>query len=343
MVGEPLVPDRRAVLLHRPLGQRPLPHPGPLAGPDPAAHVAQVVVDPVVDLVLHPDRARLGEPGVAFDVLGGDAVLEHVVVLVGERHLEVAPGLRPRIVEAAVVVVEDEVGAAARRGGAVQPGFRRVGRGVAEDLLPGQFGQVDVGLVVAAAAGPVAERRRPAEHFVLDVVDVFGDREDALDVVGDAVAVAVGAARRVDPRRRPSGRRSAARRPAKSAASATSPQGSRLGRIPGSPGWAARAAPGSATRSVAAAAAEMRKRDRIRTYATLSGAPPALRQRGSATARDNPTPCAWPSPRSTPPSATSTATRRRSPSGSSAPASRAPSWSSSPSSASPATRPRTST
>ena len=46
------------------------------------------------------------------------------------------------------------------------------------------------------------------------------------------------------------------------AASATS-QGVRLGRIPGSPGCAATATLGSATKSMAAAAAEIRRRDRI--------------------------------------------------------------------------------
>ena len=52
----------------------------------PAAHVTQVVVDVVVDLVLHPNRGRLGEPGVLVGVV---AELEDVAVLVGEGDLEV--------------------------------------------------------------------------------------------------------------------------------------------------------------------------------------------------------------------------------------------------------------
>ena len=116
-VGEPRVPDRRAVLLDRAGGQR------RVVAVDPAAHVAQVVVDPVVDLVLHPGRGRLGEPGVLVGVV---AELEDVVVLVGERHLEVVPGRGAGELEGAVVVVEDQV---AVRGAAAAGRTSRPGRG----------------------------------------------------------------------------------------------------------------------------------------------------------------------------------------------------------------------
>ncbi len=50
----------------------------------------------------------------------------------------------------------------------------------------------------AAAERAVGERLAPAELFVLDVVDVFGDREHPFDVVRDAVAVGVLEVRRVE-------------------------------------------------------------------------------------------------------------------------------------------------
>ena len=80
VVDEPVVPDGGPVLLDRRRRHR---H---VVEAVPAVHVAQVVVDPVVDLVLHPGRRRLREPGVLVGVV---AELEDVVVLVGEGHLEV--------------------------------------------------------------------------------------------------------------------------------------------------------------------------------------------------------------------------------------------------------------
>ena len=99
-VRQPLVPDRRAVLLDRVGGQR------RVVALDPAPHVAQVVVDAVVDLVLHPDRGRLGEPGVLVGVV---AELEDVVVLVGDGDLEVVLGRGAGELARVVVVVEDQV------------------------------------------------------------------------------------------------------------------------------------------------------------------------------------------------------------------------------------------
>ena len=187
MAGQPLVPDRGAVLLDRVRGQRRRPQVHPLA------YVAQVVVDPVVDLVLHPDRGRLGEPGVLVGVV---AELEDVVVLVGHGHLEVVARFGARELEGAVVVVEDQVAVQVDRLAAVD-GLAAVGGGVAEELAT-DLGEVDVGLAVAAADGPVGERLLPAELAVLDVVDVFGDRQHPFDVVGDPVAVGVLEVRRVE-------------------------------------------------------------------------------------------------------------------------------------------------
>ncbi len=90
VAAEPVVPDRRPVLADRAGRHRRREELGP------APHVAQVVVDPVVHLVLHPDSGRLGEPGVLVGVV---AELEDVVVLVGEGDLEVVrsascPGTR---------------------------------------------------------------------------------------------------------------------------------------------------------------------------------------------------------------------------------------------------------
>ncbi len=191
-VREPRVPDRRAVLADRVRGQR------RVEELHPAVDVAQVVVDPGVDLALHPDRGRLGEPGVLVGVV---AHLQDVVVLVGEGHLE-DPLLRGAgVLEGVVVVVEDEV--------AVQPPRQptglgllvAVGRRVAEQLAS-QVLQVDVGLAVSAPSAAVGERLAPAELAVLDRVDVPGDAQHQLDVVGHAVAVfdpvVVGERRRVE-------------------------------------------------------------------------------------------------------------------------------------------------
>ena len=196
-VRQPFVPDGRPVLLDRAGGQR------DVEELPPAAHVAHVVPDPAVDLALHPDRGRLGEPGVLVGVVGH---LQDVVVLVGEGHLE-DPQLRGAgVLEAVVVVVEDEVAVQPAGQPAVLAGLAAVGGGVAEQLPP-QVLQVDVGLAVAPTPAPVGARLAPAELAVLDRVDVGGDPQDPLDVVGHAVAVfdpvVVGERRRVEALRDP--------------------------------------------------------------------------------------------------------------------------------------------
>ena len=130
---EPVVPDGGPVLLDRARGQR------RVVEVDPSPHVAQVVVDPVVDLTLHPDRGRLGEPGVLIGVV---AELEDVVVLVGERHLEVGQRGRAGVLGGGVVVVENQVAVQAA-GDAVLPGpLAPIGGRVAEqcpvELRPGR-------------------------------------------------------------------------------------------------------------------------------------------------------------------------------------------------------------
>ncbi len=187
-VGEPGVPDGRAVLLDRAGGQRRVVE---LA---PAPHVAEVVVDFVVDLVLHPGRGRLREPGVLEGVV---AELKDVVVLVGERHLEVIDRLRAGELEGAVVVVDDQVAVEPARDPALLA-LAAVRRRVAEQGTA-DLGEVDVGPAVAAAtAFAVALRLTPAELPVLDRVHVFGDLADCLDEVGDAVVIGVSEARGVE-------------------------------------------------------------------------------------------------------------------------------------------------
>ncbi len=189
---QPFVPDRGAVLADRVGGQR-----RPVEA-HPAAHVAQVVVDPVVDLILHPDRGRLGHPGVLVGVV---AHLQDVAVLVREGDLEVGERLGPRVLEGVVVVVEHEVAVHAARQAVPLLRLAAIGGRVAEQLLS-QLLQVDVGLAVAAAAPPVGARLAPAQPAVLDRVHMGADFEHLLDEVGDAVAVAVavfvGEAGRVD-------------------------------------------------------------------------------------------------------------------------------------------------
>ena len=139
-VGEPVVPDRGAVLLDRAGRQR------CVEAVAPAPHVAQVVVDAVVDLVLHPDRGRLGEPGVLVGVV---AELEDVVVLMGERHLEVAELRRAGELGAGVVVVEHQVPMQPAGHGVPARDLAAVRRRVAEERAP-DLHQVDVGLAPAA-------------------------------------------------------------------------------------------------------------------------------------------------------------------------------------------------
>ena len=162
-------------------------------------HVAQVVVDPVVDLVLHPGRRRLREPGVLVGVV---AELEDVVVLVGEGHLEVMDRRRPRELEAGRSRCR---GRGSRAAGAAGDGPSRPGlcraprsRTASRRPRPGRRRSCPCSLPWRPSDLGVA----PAELSVLDRVDVFGDLLHLLDEVRHAVAVfdpvGVGEVGRVD-------------------------------------------------------------------------------------------------------------------------------------------------
>ena len=195
---EPLVPDDVAVDLDVEVvarvrrveaRDRNLRHPGPR--PD----VGDVVVDVRVDLVLHPHSRGLEHPGVLEHVV---AELEDVVVLVRGRDLHRRQRVAVPVLRRAVVVVHHQV---ARLRVRCLP---RVGRGVAEDALAAEVGDVDIGLVEAAPADPaVADGRPPAHLDVLDLVDVLEDPVHLLDVVGYAVVVRVVERRRVRARVQP--------------------------------------------------------------------------------------------------------------------------------------------
>ena len=116
----------------------------------------------------------------------------------GDGDLEVVLGRRPRELERVVVVVEHQVAVQVARQPVRLARLAAVGGGVAEEGAA-DLVEVDVGLAVAAAFVAVALGVAPAELAVLDRVDVFGDRLHPVDVVGYAVAVAVGGAGRVDP------------------------------------------------------------------------------------------------------------------------------------------------
>lgn len=193
LVAEPVEQHAAAVRLDagrtigvgRERGDRDLGHPRPRVevGGDP-------VVPGRVDLILHPGRRRLAEPGVEVDV---DPALEHVVVLVGGGHLErdevvgVARELR-----GAVVVVHRHVGGDVDAVGVARILVHRV----PVDALVADITDVDVELV-AATGGPVADRIRPAELGVLAVGDELELPQHRVDVVGHAVRARPGGARGV--------------------------------------------------------------------------------------------------------------------------------------------------